>query len=36
GAKVSTVLSPQKVTLVFQTVILLVLIINLYNGYQLL
>ncbi|GAB7306585.1 hypothetical protein EGLA_13510 [Enterococcus gallinarum] len=36
GAKVSTVLSPQKVTLVFQTVILLVLTINLYNGYQLL
>lgn len=36
GAKVSTVLSPQKVTLVFQTVIFLVLIINLYNGYQLL
>lgn len=36
GAKSSTVLSPQKVTIVFQIMILLVLIINLYNGYQLL
>ncbi|EGO8197503.1 sulfite exporter TauE/SafE family protein [Enterococcus faecalis] len=36
GAKVSTILSPQKVTIVFQTLVLLVLIINLYNGYQLL
>ena len=36
GAKVSTVLSSEKVTIVFQVVILLVLVINLYNGYQLL
>jgi uncharacterized membrane protein YfcA len=36
GAKASNVLSPQRVTLVFQTVIVLVLLINLYNGYQLL
>jgi uncharacterized membrane protein YfcA len=35
GAKMSNLLSPQKVTVVFQTVIILVLIINLYNGYQL-
>ncbi|MGH2146883.1 sulfite exporter TauE/SafE family protein, partial [Enterococcus faecalis] len=36
GAKTSAILSPQKVTIVFQIVIFLVLIINLYNGYQLL
>lgn len=36
GAKLSNVLSPNKVTVVFQGVILLVLLINLYNGYRLL
>lgn len=36
GAKVSHILSPQKVTLVFQAVIVLVLLINIYNGWQLL
>lgn len=35
GAKMSRVLSPQRVTLVFQAVILLVILINLYNGWQL-
>lgn len=36
GAKVSNVLTPQQVTQVFQIVLVLVLLINLYNGYQLL
>ena len=36
GAKLSNVLSPEKVTIVFQSVILLVLFINLYNAYQIL
>lgn len=36
GAKASNVLSVEKVTIVFQGVILVVLAINLYNGYQLL
>ncbi|EGO8595661.1 sulfite exporter TauE/SafE family protein [Enterococcus faecalis] len=36
GAKFSKVLSPEKVTIVFQGVVLLVLFINLYNGYHLL
>lgn len=35
-AKLSNVLSPEKVTIVFQSVILLVLFINLYNAYQIL
>lgn len=34
GAKFSHLLSAKKVTMVFQLVILLVLLINLYNGYQ--
>lgn len=36
GAKLSNVLSSEKVTIVFQSVILLVLFINLYNAYQIL
>lgn len=36
GAKFSKILSPEKVTIVFQGVVLLVLFINLYNGYYLL
>lgn len=36
GAKTSNLLSPKKVTVVFQAVILVVLAINLYNGFQLL
>lgn len=36
GASVSNILSPKKVTIVFQGVIILVLLINLYNGYRLL
>lgn len=36
GAKLSNVLSPEKVTIVFQSVIFLVLFINLYNAYQIL
>lgn len=36
GAKVSNILSAEKVMLVFQGVILLVLAINIYNGWQLL
>lgn len=32
GARLSQVLSPKKVTVVFQAVIILVIIINLYNG----
>lgn len=36
GAKFSKILSPEKVTVVFQGVVLLVLFINLYNGYYLL
>jgi uncharacterized membrane protein YfcA len=36
GAQFSNVLSEKKVTIVFQTVILLVLLINLYNGLQIL
>ncbi|MEO1768901.1 hypothetical protein JZO67_000840 [Enterococcus sp. 665A] len=34
GSKVRTILSPEKVTLVFQGVIILVLLINCYNGWQ--
>ncbi|BCA84567.1 hypothetical protein EsVE80_00900 [Enterococcus saigonensis] len=34
GSKLSNILSPKKVTFVFQCVILLVLVINLYNGWQ--
>ncbi|MGM0125178.1 hypothetical protein IGI37_002576 [Enterococcus sp. AZ194] len=34
GAKLSHILSPEKVTFVFQLVILVVLAINIYNGYQ--
>ncbi|WP_067843810.1 sulfite exporter TauE/SafE family protein [Amphibacillus sediminis] len=34
GAKANNLLSEEKVTLVFQAVILLVLVINLYNGYK--
>ncbi|WP_099221735.1 sulfite exporter TauE/SafE family protein [Listeria costaricensis] len=36
GTKFSNILSVQKVTMVFQIVILLVLLINLYNGYRIL
>lgn len=36
GANLSNMLSPKKVTLIFQGVIILVLLINLYNGYRLL
>lgn len=36
GTKFSKILSPEKVTVVFQGVVLLVLFINLYNGYYLL
>lgn len=36
GAKFSNILSPKRVTAVFQGVIILVLFINLYNAYQLL
>lgn len=36
GAKLSNILSPKRVTVVFQGVILLVLVMNIYNGYQLL
>lgn len=35
GAKASAVLSPNRVTTVFQTVIIIVLCINIYNAYQL-
>lgn len=35
GSKVRHLLSPEKVSLVFQAVILLVLLINVYNGWQL-
>lgn len=34
GAKASNILSPKKVTVVFQGVIILVLLINIYNGWQ--
>ena len=34
GNKVRTILSPEKVTLVFQGVIILVLLINFYNGWR--
>ncbi|GBD80311.1 putative uncharacterized protein [Tetragenococcus halophilus subsp. halophilus] len=34
GDKVSRLLSPKKVTFVFQGVILLVLLVNIYNGIQ--
>lgn len=34
GSKVGNILSPEKVTLVFQGVIIFVLFINLYNGWQ--
>ncbi|MGJ8729764.1 sulfite exporter TauE/SafE family protein [Listeria aquatica] len=36
GAKISNILSPDKVTIVFQSVILVVLLINIYNGWLLL
>jgi uncharacterized membrane protein YfcA len=36
GATFSSILSEEKVTVVFQLVIILVLLINIYNGYQLL
>lgn len=36
GAKASQLLSPERVTVVFQFVIFLVLLINIYNGFQLL
>jgi uncharacterized membrane protein YfcA len=36
GAKISNILAPDKVTLIFQSVILLVLLINVYNGLLLL
>ena len=35
GAKVSKILSAEKVTVVFQSVIILVLLINVYNGFKL-